>query len=68
MDSVAPEVQMISRGSALTSAATCSRACSTARSASQPKAWLREAGLPKFPCRNGSIFSSTRGSTGVVAE
>ncbi|CFO66834.1 Uncharacterised protein [Bordetella pertussis] len=67
-DSVAPEVQTISRGSALTSLATSSRAFSTASSASQPKAWLREAGLPKLSYNQGIIFSTTLGSTGVVAE
>jgi hypothetical protein len=35
-DSVAPLVQTISRGSAPISAATCSRAISTASSAAQP--------------------------------
>jgi hypothetical protein len=45
-DSVAPEVQMISRGSAPTMAATLARASSTAASAVQPYMWLREAGLP----------------------
>ena len=43
------------------------RAASTASSASQPKAWLRLAGLPKCCVKNGSIASTTRGSTGVVA-
>jgi hypothetical protein len=66
--SVAPDVQMISRGSAPTNAATCSRALSTPRSASHPNGWLREAGLPKFSRRYGNIASTTRGSTGVVAE
>ncbi|MCY1548090.1 hypothetical protein D9M68_841780 [compost metagenome] len=46
LDSVAPEVQTISRGSALISEHTCSRASSTASSAAQPKAWERLAGLP----------------------
>jgi hypothetical protein len=50
-DSVAPDVQTISLGSALTSFATCSRASSTAASVSQPYAWLREAGLPKCSVR-----------------
>ena len=36
LDSVAPEVQTISRGSAPISEATCSRAISTASSAAQP--------------------------------
>jgi hypothetical protein len=59
-DSVAPDVQTISRGSAPTSAATCSRAFSTAASASQPQAWLREAGLPKCSRNHGIIASTTR--------
>ena len=48
------------------SLAICSRALSTAASASQPKAWLRLAGCPNFSVKYGSIASSTRGSTGVV--
>jgi hypothetical protein len=68
IDSVAPEVQISSRGSQLTSAATCPRAFSTAFSASQPYAWLRDAGLPKFCRSHGTMASTTRGSTGVVAE
>ncbi len=67
-DSVAPEVQMISFESQFTSAATSTRAFSTACSASQPKGWLRDAGLPKRSVSQGIIFSATRGSTGVVAE
>src|SRR3546814_15109626 len=59
-DSVAPEVQMISRGSALTRLATSWRAFSTASSASQPKAWLREAVLPKLSYIQGTMFSTTR--------
>jgi hypothetical protein len=51
LDSVAPEVQMISLGSALTSFATSSRASSTAFSAVQPKGWLRDAGLPNSSVR-----------------
>jgi len=67
MDSVAPLVQTISRGSALISDATCARAFSTASSASQPHAWLRDAGLPKCSRNQGTIASTTRGSHGVVA-
>ena len=67
LDSVAPEVQTISRGSAPISSATSWRAFSTASSASQPHAWLREAGLPKCSRSQGTIASTTRGSTGVVA-
>ncbi|MNU00728.1 hypothetical protein D3C72_2439370 [compost metagenome] len=47
VDSVAPEVKRISLPEAPISLATLSRACSTASSASQPKAWLRLAALPK---------------------
>ena len=47
--------------------ATSSRAASTASSARQPNAWLLEAALPKSSLKYGSIASSTRGSTGVVA-
>ncbi len=47
-DSVAPDVKMISLSVAPTTAATCSRAASTAASASQPKLWLRLPGLPNF--------------------
>ena len=43
------------------------RARSTASSASQPQAWLRDAGLPKCSRSQGIIASTTRGSTGVVA-
>jgi len=65
--SVAPLVKMISFASAPMSRATCSRAFSTAASAFQPKAceWL--AALPKVSVNMGSIASTTRGSTGVVA-
>src|SRR6185312_7485559 len=45
---------------------TSSRAISTAFSARQPKTWLRDAALPKSSRKNGSMASSTRGSTGVV--
>ena len=44
-DSVAPEVQTISRGSALMRSATWTRACSTASSASRPKLWNRDPGV-----------------------
>ena len=66
-DSVAPEVKTISLPLAPMSAATCSRASSTAFSAVQPKLWLRLAALPNFSVKYGSIASRTRGSTGVVA-
>jgi hypothetical protein len=67
MDSVAPLVQTISRGSALIRLATWPRDFSTAASASQPQAWLREAGLPKCSRSQGIMASTTRGSHGVVA-
>ena len=67
MDSVPPEVNTISLGSrAPISAASSSRARSTAPSASQPKGWLRLAGWPNFSVKYGIIASRTRGSTGVV--
>ncbi len=47
--------------------ATCARAASTASCASQPYACWRLAGLPNCSVKYGSIASSTRGSTGVVA-
>jgi len=43
---VAPEVKTISRASAETSAASCSRARSTASSARQPYACVRLAAFP----------------------
>ena len=46
-DSVAPEVKTISLSDAPISSATCLRAFSTAASAFQPKAWLRDAAFPK---------------------
>jgi hypothetical protein len=36
-------------------------------SASQPQAWLREAGLPKCSRNQGIMASTTRGSHGLVA-
>ena len=66
-DSVAPEVMTVSFSLlAPTSFATRSRAASTASSACQPKAWLRDAALPKCCVKYGSISWRTRGSTGVV--
>ncbi len=65
--SVAPEVRMISRGSAPISAATSARAASTAASASRPSACSALCGLPKRSVNQGSIASTTRGSQGVVA-
>jgi hypothetical protein len=66
-DSVAPLVKMTSLALAPIRSATCLRAFSTASSASQPNEWLRLAALPNCWVKNGSIASSTRGSTGVVA-
>ena len=63
----APLVKMISRGAAPMSAATSRRAASTASCARQPHWWLDEAGLPNVSVKYGSMTSSTRGSTGVVA-
>ncbi len=70
LDSVAPEVQTISRGSAPINSASKARPSSIASSACQPKLCEREAGLPKLPSwvKQSDIFSATRGSTGVVAE
>ena len=67
LDSVAHEVQTISRGLAPISLATCSRAASTAASAFQPNAWLWLDGLPKSSQNHGSMASRARLSTGVVA-
>jgi hypothetical protein len=46
--SVAPEVKIISLAPAPMRLAICSRASSTAFSASHPKAWLRLAAFPYF--------------------
>jgi hypothetical protein len=67
LDSVAPEVKTISRGSAPMRLATSARAASTASAASRPKPWLAEWGLPNLSVNHGSIASTTRGSVGVVA-
>ena len=48
-------------------AATCARAVSTAARATRPSS-CRLDGFPNAPPRNGPIASSTRGSSGVVAE
>ena len=66
-DSVAPEVQTISLPLAPIRAPTWSRAGSTAFSAVQPKLCDRLAALPNSSVKYGSIASTTRGSTGVVA-
>src|SRR5438128_1282864 len=54
--SVAPEVNMISFAVAPISLAMLSRDCSTAASATHPKAWLRLAALPNFSTKKGSIL------------
>ena len=65
--SVPPEVKMISLASrAPIRVPICSRARSTAASASQPNGWFRLAGWPNFSVKYGSIASTTRGSAGVV--
>ena len=64
--SVPPEVKTISAGRQLRSAATCSRARSTAARACWPCWWIDEA-LPKDSMKNGRMASSTSGSRGVVA-
>src|SRR5438552_16206360 len=65
--SVPPDVKTSSFGSrAPINAASCSRARSTAASASQPNGWLRLAGCPYFSVKYGSMASTTRGSAGVV--
>src|SRR5579883_1922268 len=65
-DSVPPLVKTISWGLAPMSAATRSRAVSTAARACWPGVWIEEA-LPKSADRKGSMASRTAGSTGVVA-
>ena len=66
-DSVAPLVKTISFALAPMRPATWARAFSTASFEVQPNEWLRLAALPNFFVKYGSIASSTRGSTGVVA-
>jgi hypothetical protein len=65
--SVAPLVKTISRASAPSAVAINSRAASTAAFASQPKLWFTLPALPYVSLKNGSIASTTRGSTRVVA-
>jgi len=65
--SVAPLVKTISRGEQPMPSAISSRDWSTAALASCPKLWLVLPALPKRWVKYGSIASSTRGSTGVVA-
>lgn len=66
-DSVAPDVKMISLGSALMTPATCSLAFSTAALVSHPYRCVVECGLPYCSVRYGIMASRTRGSIGVVA-
>src|SRR5262249_6537059 len=67
IDSVPPDVKISSLGArAPMIFAICSRARSTAFSASQPNEWFRLAGWPNFSVKYGIIASTTRGSTGVV--
>jgi hypothetical protein len=61
------EVNMISLASAPMRSATCLRAPSTASSLCQPYRCVRLCGLPYCSTKKGSMASSTRGSTGVVA-
>ena len=58
---------MISSGdSAFMSAATCSRAFSSASRARRPD-WCNDDGLPQDSAKKGFIASNTSGNTGVVA-
>jgi hypothetical protein len=66
-DSVAPLVKMTSFDVAPINFAICSRATSTAFSASHPNEWFRLAALPNVDVKYGIIASRTRGSSGVVA-
>ena len=70
LDSVAPEVNTISLGSALTKSAIWLRETSTASSATHPNLCERDAGLPNTPSvvKQSAILAATRGSTGVVEE
>jgi hypothetical protein len=67
LDSVAPEVKMISSGWAPMALARRSRADSTSFAAAHPYACVREAAFPNCSVMHGSIASTTLGSTGVVA-
>ena len=66
LDSVPPEVNTISSGCAPISAATCSRAVSTAAFAARPNGWSLD-GFPKWVVRYGHIASATSAAIGVVA-
>jgi len=63
--SVPEAVKTTSGGRAPISAATCSRAPSTASRAACPKRWMEE-GLPCRSPSQGSMASRTRGWSGVV--
>lgn len=63
--SVPPEVNVTSSADAPMSAATCSRASSTARRARRP-AGVALDGLPQCSVRYGHIAPATSGATGVV--
>ena len=67
MLSVAPEVKMISSGSAPISEAISSLAFFTASEAFHPYACWRLDAFPKSLVNHGIIASTTRGSQGVVA-
>jgi hypothetical protein len=66
-DSDPQDVKITSSGLQFRMDATISRAASTAASATCPKRWTDE-GLPKDAEKKGVIASTTRESTGVVAE
>ena len=63
--SVPPEVKTTLRGSAPTSAATCSRASSIRRRAARPSAWTEE-GLPQTSSA-ATIAARASGRSGAVA-
>ena len=65
LDSVAPDVKIISLGSALSNSATCILYFSTISLVSLPKEWLLECGLANFSEKKGNIFLRTLSLTGV---
>ena len=65
MASVAPLVKTTSRLRAPSSAATCSRACSTATRAVWPSWWMR-AGSPASPSSHATMASIASGRVGEV--
>ena len=67
LDSVAPDVKMISLGLAPMMDATSARASSMESSASQPYMCVRLCGFPYCSTKWGIMASRTRGSIGVVA-